>query len=72
MLIMWTQTEIKNSISYNIKNYTKEYKQSSTLAFFRIGFGLLMCFSIIRFWSKGWIEELYLLPDFHFSYYGFE
>lgn len=69
---MWTQTEIKNSISYNIKNYTKEYKQSSTLAFFRIGFGLLMCFSIIRFWSKGWIEQLYLLPDFHFSYYGFE
>ena len=31
---MWTQTEIKNSISYKIKNYTKEYTQSSTLAFF--------------------------------------
>ena len=69
---MWMQTEIKNSISDNIKSYTKEHTQSSTLAFFRIGFGLLMCYSIIRFWSKGWIQELYLLPDFHFSYYGFE
>jgi len=31
-----------------------------------------MGYSIIRFWSKGWIEELYILPEFHFSYYGFE
>ena len=72
MLIMWTRTVIKNSLSDKILNYTREYSQASTLAFFRIGFGLLMCYSIIRFWSKGWIEELYLLPSFHFSYYGFE
>ncbi len=69
---MWTQTVIKNSLSTKLSNYIQEYNQASTLAFFRIGFGLLMCYSIIRFWSKGWIEELYLLPDFHFSYYGFE
>ena len=31
-----------------------------------------MCFSIIRFWLKGWIEELYIDPVFHFSYYGLE
>ena len=31
-----------------------------------------MCFSIIRFWFKGWIETLYIEPSFHFSYYGFE
>ena len=72
MLIMWTRTVIRNSLSDKILNYTREYSQTSTLAFFRIGFGLLMCYSIIRFWSKGWIEELYLLPSFHFSYYGFE
>ena len=69
---MWMQTEIKNSIPDKTQNDKSEYTHSSTLAFFRIGFGLLMCFSIIRFWSKGWIEQLYLLPDFHFSYYGFE
>lgn len=31
-----------------------------------------MCYSIIRFWRKGWIETLYIDPNFHFSYYGFE
>jgi len=31
-----------------------------------------MCYSIARFYLKGWIEELYIEPDFHFSYYGFE
>ncbi|GGE30787.1 type I deoxyribonuclease HsdR [Psychroflexus planctonicus] len=31
-----------------------------------------MFLSIIRFWSYGWIEKLYLDPKFHFSYYGFE
>ena len=47
-------------------------EDSSSLAFFRIGFGILMCFSIIRFWLKGWIKSLYIDPQFHFSYYGFE
>ena len=31
-----------------------------------------MCYSIARFWYKGWINELYIIPQFHFSYYGFE
>ena len=31
-----------------------------------------MCYSIARFWYKGWISELYIIPEFHFSYYGFE
>ena len=30
-----------------------------------------MGYSIIRFWSKGWIDQLYITPSFHFSYYGF-
>ncbi len=31
-----------------------------------------MLVSIIRFWANGWIEKLYLEPNFFFSYYGFE
>ncbi len=31
-----------------------------------------MLFSIIRFWSYGWIDKLYIQPKFFFSYYGFE
>lgn len=32
----------------------------------------MMLASIIRFWSKGWIDQLYIKPSFFFSYYGFE
>ncbi len=39
---------------------------------FRILFGLLLFGSTIRFWLNGWIESLYILPTFHFKYYGFE
>lgn len=42
------------------------------LAVFRVAFGLMMLGSIVRFWSKGWIEELYIKPLFFFSFYGFE
>ena len=53
-------------------DYLEKKSCSSSLAVFRIGFGFLMCFSIVRFWLKGWIEKLYINPEFHFSYYGFE
>jgi hypothetical protein len=39
---------------------------------FRIGFGLLMFFSMLRFWWYGWITDLYVSPAFHFTYAGFE
>lgn len=42
------------------------------LAAFRIAFGALMLFAVIRFVARGWVEELYLVPSFHFSYHGFE
>lgn len=41
------------------------------LVIFRIAFGLLMFVSTVRFVTNGWIEEFYLQPDFHFTYYGF-
>jgi hypothetical protein len=44
---------------------------SAPLATFRIFFGLMMLFSLIRFWSNGWIETLYIDPNFHFKYFGF-
>jgi len=42
------------------------------LVIFRIGFGLLMFVSVLRFWWRGWIKELYVTPSFHFTYWGFE
>ena len=44
---------------------------SAPLATFRILFGIMMLFSLIRFWLNGWIETLYIDPEFHFKYFGF-
>ncbi|WP_136667980.1 HTTM domain-containing protein [Flavobacterium sp. H122] len=54
------------------KNYLNTTTESATLAFFRLAFGLMMFFSVIRFASFGWIEKFYIKPQFHFTYYGFE
>lgn len=55
-----------------IKTYLNSYSQASTLAFFRLAFGLMMLFSLLRFACYGWIEKFYIKPQFHFTYYGFE
>ena len=55
-----------------LNSYLKKDSDSMPLAVFRIAYGFLMFISILRFWNKGWIEELYLAPSFHFSYFGFE
>ncbi len=56
----------------NKTGYWQQTISAAPLAVFRIVFGLMMLGSIIRFWAKGWIEELYIKPGFFFSYYGFE
>ncbi len=45
---------------------------AASLGIFRAGYGLMMLVSVIRFWSKGWIDELYLQPTMFFPYWGFE
>jgi len=42
------------------------------LGAFRIAFGAVMVFAVARFVARGWVEELYLGPSFHFTYLGFE
>ena len=59
-------------MNVSIKKYLNSYSQASTLAFFRLAFGLMMVMSLIRFASYGWIEKFYIKPQFHFTYYGFE
>ena len=55
----------------SLNNYIYSKTSPSPLVIFRIAFGLLIFFSILRFWSNGWIKSLYLDPIFHFSYLGF-
>lgn len=55
-----------------IQKYLQKSQETATLAFYRLAFGLMMLFSIIRFWCYGWIDKLYIQPKYHFSFYGFE
>lgn len=55
-----------------MNNYIQINSKAAPLAVFRILFGVLMCFSMIRFWWNGWIEKIYINPSFHFHYQGFE
>ncbi|MEM9314605.1 MAG: HTTM domain-containing protein [Pseudomonadota bacterium] len=44
----------------------------AALAVFRILIGGLMCYGALRFMHNGWIERMYVEPDFHFKFWGFE
>ncbi len=44
---------------------------NSSLVAFRILFGALMFASVLRFWSYGWIRDIYVAPPFHFHWLGF-
>lgn len=44
---------------------------ASSLAVFRIGFGLLMVVAVLRFFVHGWIPEYFAEPRHFFSYFGF-
>lgn len=54
------------------KSLFTEQVSIAPLATFRVLFGLLMVIGAIRFMALGWIDEHYILPVFHFNYYGFE
>ncbi len=54
------------------KAYLGKPVYSASLSFFRMVFGLMLLGSTIRFWLRGWIEELYIRPQYFFHYYGFE
>jgi hypothetical protein len=45
---------------------------AAPLAVFRVIFGGVMLFSLLRFIGKGWVTELYVAPKVYFPYYGFK
>ncbi len=42
------------------------------LSIFRVLFGFMMLVSLIRFWYNDWIFQQYILPDYYFTFYGFD
>lgn len=55
-----------------VKDYFQKLTSAAPLAVFRMAIGVMIFLSIIRFWTKGWIEQLYIQPRYYFSFYGFE
>lgn len=55
-----------------IKKYLTAQTSIAPLAVFRVLFGFIMLVSTIRFAANGWIYDLYVRPDFFFTYLGFD
>lgn len=55
-----------------LKAYLQKEIHAAPLVTFRVLFGLLMAFSMLRFWANSWIADRYITPDFFFPYQGFE
>jgi hypothetical protein len=55
-----------------IRAYLQTQAHLGPLAVFRILFGGVMFFSAARFLLLGWVDEQYVKPTVHFTYYGFE
>ena len=54
-----------------IKTFLSLPTDISSLVFLRITFGVLMLWEHSRYFSKNWIEDLYIKQDFHFKYEWF-
>lgn len=60
-----------DSFSIRALRFLTAPRDIAALAVFRILIGGLMCFGALRFMRNGWIERLYVEPEFHFKYWGF-
>jgi hypothetical protein len=54
------------------KTYLLESVDGASLAVFRIIFGGIMLWEVLRYFSNGWIERYYITPTFHFTYPFFD
>ena len=62
----------RNDISTSFHALLFDKVSIAPLITFRVLFGLMMVVSIVRFAANGWITELYVKPNFFFTYYGFD
>jgi vitamin K-dependent gamma-carboxylase len=45
---------------------------NAPLAVFRIAFGLILCYEMVKHFAYDWIRPYYIDPPFHFTFYGFD
>lgn len=44
----------------------------SSLAIFRLVFGLTLVWEVLRYLDHGWVAKYYIVPSFHFKYWPFD
>ena len=54
-----------------LTQYISKEVHIAPLVVFRLVFGFVMFFSVLRFAANGWIHQQYIEPSFHFTYLGF-
>lgn len=52
--------------------YFQKTTSAAPLAVLRWMLGIMLSVSLLRFWYKGWIDDLYIKPKYFFPFYGFE
>jgi len=61
-----------NAIKGAFASFFNVPKHIAPLAVLRVAFGGIMLVSIVRFILKGWVSAYYIIPRFHFTFYGFD
>ena len=56
------------NLDLKIKYKLFEKTDFASLVLFRICFGILAIWEVIRFFYHGWVEHLYAKASFHFKY----
>lgn len=57
-----------SSNSHSIESWLFKEVSIAPLVIFRIVIGFLLLYSNVRFYQEDWINELYIEPDYHFSF----
>src|SRR5688572_28868545 len=65
-------TQVKSPLAPAWGAYLARPVDGASLAAFRVMFGLLLAWEVVRYFEHGWIERYYIRPTFHFTYPLFE
>lgn len=55
-----------------MKHLLFEPKNITNLVIFRIAFGAIMLWEVVRYFEHGWIKKYWIAPPLNFPYHGFE
>ncbi len=63
---------IMNNFSEKLIKKIQHPTDVGSVVLFRIAFGLIMFWEVSRYFFYGWVEDIYVKPQFHFQYEWFQ